>query len=77
MAPIHIPDTCATREQLGESVRQSQLEMIRLGEKEVQAILGGDLTALSEIENQLRDARRKHDTNLAALGDHIAEHDCI
>ena len=72
-----MPDTCTTREQLAGSVQQSHREMARLGEREVQAIVGGDVTELAEIEGKLRDARRKYDADLAAFRDHVAEHDCL
>jgi hypothetical protein len=56
-----ITNACATREQLGEAVAQSHLELLRLSEKEVQAITGNDLAALSDVESRLRDLRRKYD----------------
>ena len=72
-----MPDTCTTREQLAGSVQQSHREMARLGEREVQAIVGGDVTELAELEGKLRDARRKCDADLSAFRDHVAEHDCL
>ena len=70
-------DTCRVREEIAEALQRSHSEMVRLSDREIEAVIKGEFAALVEIEAELRNARRRHDASLEAFKNHVEAHRCL
>jgi len=59
-----------------EELTKAHRHIAKLGDQEVGAVVRGDMGAVRELQDPLREARAVRDQAMQALRDHIAEHGC-
>jgi soluble P-type ATPase len=64
------------KERLVADLKEAHRVVVSIGDREVEALIAGDLPAVVELGAPLQEAREKRDAATIALRRHVVEHGC-
>jgi len=70
------PQECPDKHSLTEDIRLAMNTVIRLNNREIQAVIAGDFATLPAIKSELEEVRKRKDSLLDAYYKHVREHGC-
>jgi len=76
MMPSRKLQPCALRTRLIEELTKAHRDIATLGDQEVGAVVRGDMEAVRQLQDPLREARAIRDNAMQAFRDHFDDHGC-
>ena len=67
---------CPEKESILNKIQMAMTELIAIHDREVQALIRGDITSDASLQRRLQQARDHKDLLIERLRGHVSEHGC-